>query len=122
VTNLRGWVLGFAALCLLVPAVQATAAVSMGELQRQAQQMREREAKVWTQREAEQRAEMAKQEKLAGDALARRNRAEARSNALSAEFDQSSERIEEMRSVAPVPATWVKQPGVTRSPATPQRC
>lgn len=95
--NLRGWVLGFAALCVLVPAVQATAAVSMGELQRQAQQMREREAKVWTQREAEQRAEMAKQEKLAGDALARRNRAEARSNALSAEFDQSSKRIEEMR-------------------------
>jgi hypothetical protein len=35
--NLRGWVLGFAALCVLVPAVEATAAVSMGELQRQAQ-------------------------------------------------------------------------------------
>ena len=39
--NLRGWVLGFAALCLLVPAVESTAAVSMGDLQRQAQQMRE---------------------------------------------------------------------------------
>ena len=95
--NLRGWVLGFAALCLLVPAVEATAAVSMGELQRQAQQMREREAKIWSQREAEQRAEMAKQEQMATDAVARRNRAEARSNSLSAEFDQRSERIEEMR-------------------------
>ncbi len=96
-TNLRGWVLGVAAMCALLPAVEASAAVSMGELQRQAQQMREREAKVWTQREAEQRAEMAKQEKLASDALARRNRAEGRSNALSAEFDQNSGRIEEMR-------------------------
>jgi len=95
--NLRGWVLGFAALCLLVPAVEATAAVSMGDLQRQAQQMREREAKIWSQREAEQRAEMAKQEQMATDAVARRNRAEARSNSLSAEFDQRSERIEEMR-------------------------
>ena len=95
--NLRGWVLGFSALCLLVPAVEATAAVSMGELQRQAQQMREREAKIWSQREAEQRAEMAKQEQMATDAVARRNRAEARSNSLSAEFDQRSERIEEMR-------------------------
>ncbi|MBP9035584.1 MAG: MotA/TolQ/ExbB proton channel family protein [Pseudomonadales bacterium] len=95
--NLRGWVLGAAALCALFPAVEASAAVSMGELQRQAQQMREREAKVWTQREAEQRAEMAKQEKLASDALARRNRAEGRSNALGAEFDQNSDRIEEMR-------------------------
>ena len=44
--NLRGLVLGFGALCLLVPAVEATAAVSMGDLQRQAQQMREREAKI----------------------------------------------------------------------------
>ncbi|MBK8990509.1 MAG: MotA/TolQ/ExbB proton channel family protein [Gammaproteobacteria bacterium] len=95
--NLRGLVLGFGALCLLVPAVEATAAVSMGELQRQAQQMREREAKIWSQREAEQRAEMAKQEQMATDAVARRNRAEARSNSLSAEFDQRSERIEEMR-------------------------
>ena len=95
--NLRGLVLGFGALCLLVPAVEATAAVSMGELQRQAQQMREREAKIWSQREAEQRAEMAKQEQMAADAVARRNRAEARSNSLSAEFDQRSERIEEMR-------------------------
>lgn len=95
--NLRGLVLGIAALCVMLPAVGASAAVSMGELQRQAQQMREREAKIWTQREAEQREEMAKQEKLAGDALARRSRAEARSNALSAEFDQNSGRIEEMR-------------------------
>ncbi len=95
--NLRGWVLGFSALCLLVPAVEATAAVSMGELQRQAQQMREREAKIWSQREAEQRAEMAKQEQQAAEAVGRRNRAEARSNALSAEFDQRSKRIEEMR-------------------------
>ena len=59
--NLRGWVLGAAALCALFPAVEASAAVSMGELQRQAQQMREREAKVWTQREAEQRERAVRQ-------------------------------------------------------------
>jgi biopolymer transport protein ExbB len=85
------------ALGVLLPAGPVSAAASMAELQKQAQQMAEREARIWRDREAEQRAEQQKQEKLATDTVARRARAEGRSNALGAEFDQNDKRITEMR-------------------------
>ena len=97
--SLRGWGLVLAALCALAPALQASAAVSMGELQRQAQQMRDREAQIWKDREAEQRAEMAKQEQMANDATARRNRAEARSKALDEEWNRNDAHVAEMRNL-----------------------
>lgn len=85
------------ALGVLLPAGPVAAATSMAELQKQAQQMAEREARIWRDREAEQRAEQQRQEKLATDTIARRARAEGRSNALGAEFDQNDKRITEMR-------------------------
>lgn len=75
----------------------AAAAVSMADLQAQAQQMKAREAKIWSTREAEQLAELRKQEKLASDAEARRAKAEANSNALDAQWNANDARIKEMK-------------------------
>jgi len=97
VTNVRGLLVALTALCVLLGAGQAAAAVSMSELQRLAVQMRDSEARIWKQREEEQRAEQQKQERLASEAQSRRDRAEARSTALSSEFDQNDKRISEMR-------------------------
>jgi biopolymer transport protein ExbB len=95
--RLRGWGFALVALCALAPALDASAAVSMADLQRQAQQMRDREAKIWKDREAEQRAEMQQQEQKANEAMGRRTRAEARSKALDAEWNRNDGRIAEMR-------------------------
>lgn len=93
----RGLLVALVTVCALLPARESLAAVSMAEMQRQAQQMRDREAKIWREREAEQRQELQKQESAANAAVARRARAEARSKALDAEWNANDQRIAEMR-------------------------
>ncbi|MFA5630804.1 MAG: MotA/TolQ/ExbB proton channel family protein [Porticoccaceae bacterium] len=94
--KLRGLILGFTALVFGVSSLPALA-VSMADLQNQAQQMKAREARIWAAREAEQTEELRKQERLANEATARRNKAEARSNALDAQWQQNDARIKEMQ-------------------------
>jgi hypothetical protein len=60
----------------LLPFAATQAAVNMGELERQSAAMREREAKIWKEREATQRVELQKQEKSLAEAAARRQRAD----------------------------------------------
>lgn len=93
----RGLFIALMAICVLLPVPEAAAAVSMADLQRQAQQMRDREAKIWRERDAEQRQELQKQEAAAKEAVARRARAEARSKALDGEWNQNDKRIGEMQ-------------------------
>ena len=81
----------------LLPWAAPQAAVSVGELQRQAAAMRDREAKVWKDREASQRAELQKQEQQAAEAVSRKNRADARTKALDAEWTQNDARITEFK-------------------------
>lgn len=95
--TLRGLVLGLAAVCLVLPGAPALAAVSMADLQSGAQQMKAREAKIWSAREAEQRAELQKQQAQAATAEARRANAEARSKALDSEWNTNDARINEMK-------------------------
>ena len=59
-------------------------------------QLREKEVKTAQQREAAFNAELRKQEQAVRDALARRNTAEARGNALNKAFDDNVARLEEM--------------------------
>ncbi|MBK6287643.1 MAG: MotA/TolQ/ExbB proton channel family protein [Gammaproteobacteria bacterium] len=96
---IRNIVLGLAALLVTLPAAPSQAAVSMAELAQKSAQMRDREAKIWKQREAEQRTELQKQEQLARDALARRNKAEARSKALDGEWSQNEIRITDLKAL-----------------------
>lgn len=53
----RNTVLGLATLLAMLSVAPSQAAVSMSELAQKSVQMRDREAKIWKQREAEQRAE-----------------------------------------------------------------
>jgi biopolymer transport protein ExbB len=95
VIRMRGFLV--AVLLGLLPAALVSAAVSMADLERSAEQMREREAKVWKAREEQQREEVQKQEQLAADAQARRNRADSRSQSLSHEFDANDTRLGELK-------------------------
>lgn len=90
---------GLALVCLVSSAVPALAAVSMADLQNQAQQMKVREAKIWSAREAEQLAEVKKQEQLAATAEVRRAKAEARSKALDEEWNANDAHINEMKAL-----------------------
>ncbi len=58
--------------------------------------MKEKEAKLNQQREASFRGELQEQQKLAREALARRNTAEARGNALNSSYDANVLRIAEL--------------------------
>ena len=58
--------------------------------------MRESDAKQNTEREASFKRELAKQEQLHREAIAERNAQEARSNALSSEFDYNEKHIQEL--------------------------
>jgi len=75
------------------------AAASFDEMDQQIRQMRAEEAKLAQQREATFKSELQKQQQLARDALARRNAAEARGNALNKAFDSNSARIDEMKAL-----------------------
>jgi biopolymer transport protein ExbB len=85
-----------AALLALLPLAQA-GAVTMADLERAAAQMRDRESAIWKEREAAQRAEVQKQEQLAAEAQARRNRADARTKALDTEWTANESRIGELK-------------------------
>jgi biopolymer transport protein ExbB len=74
----------------------AVGAVSIADLNQSVKQLRENEAKLAQQREGEATKELQEQEKLARDALARRNAAEARGNALNSAFDSNVVRIDEL--------------------------
>ena len=80
----------------LLFASAAVAAVSLADLNQSVKQMRDNEAKLAQQREAEAKSDLQEQEKLARDALVRRNAAEARGNALNAEFDSNVVRIADL--------------------------
>ena len=81
----------------LLPWSSSQAAVSVADMQRQAAAMRDREAKIWKEREASQRVELQKQEKAAVDAVARRNRADAHTKSLDNEWTQNDARITEFK-------------------------
>ncbi len=83
--------------CLVLPAAMSASAVTMSELQSQAQQLKAREAKIWAAREVEQRAEVQKQEKLAADAQARHARANAKTKALDSEWSANEGRLADMK-------------------------
>lgn len=74
----------------------AVGAVSIAELNQSVKQLRDSEAKLAQQREAEVKRELQEQEKLTRDALTRRDAAEARSNALNKAFDSNVIRIAEL--------------------------
>lgn len=74
----------------------AVGAVSIAELNQSVKQLRDSEAKLAQQREAEAKRELQEQEKLTRDALTRRDAAEARSNALNKAFDSNVIRIAEL--------------------------
>ena len=81
----------------LLPFAAAQAGINLADLQRQSEQMRDREAKIWKDREAEQRVELQKQESAAAEAVARRTRADARTKALDAEWAQNDAKITEFK-------------------------
>jgi len=78
-------------------ATSAGAAVQIGDLDKLVRQMRDAEAKLSQDREATFRSEMQKQEQQAQQALARRNAAEARGNALNKAFDENQVHLDEMK-------------------------
>jgi biopolymer transport protein ExbB len=84
-------------LLALLPVAQASAAVNLADLERAAAQMRDREANLWKQREADQRQELQKQEQLANEAQTRRARADARTKALDTEWSANDVRIVELK-------------------------
>lgn len=81
----------------LLPFAATQAAVNMAEMERQSAAMREREAKIWKEREATQRVELQKQEKSLAEASARRQRADNRTKALDAEWTANDARITEFK-------------------------
>ena len=85
---------GFLLAQLLV--TPAFAAVQLGELDKLVRQMRDKESKLAQEREATFRSDLQKQEEQARNALARRNAAEARGNALNKAFDENQARLDEM--------------------------
>ena len=85
-----------AAIALLSSAAPQ-AAVSLADMERQSAAMRDREGKVWKEREASQRVELQKQEKALADAAARRARADARTKALDAEWTANDASITEFK-------------------------
>ncbi len=97
--NARGFLIVLAVVCMLLPVQESFAAVSMADLQRQAQQMRDREAKLWRDREVQQNAELQKQLTAAEQAVQRRTRADARSKALDTEWNANDQRIQDMQAL-----------------------
>lgn len=95
----RGLLIALAVVCMVLPVRQSFAAVSMADLQRQAQQMRDREAKIWRDREVQQRDELQKQVAAAEQAVQRRARADARSKALDNEWNANDQRIQDMQAL-----------------------
>jgi len=71
-------------------------AVTLAELNQSVRALKEKEAKLAQQREATFRSELQTQQKLAREALARRNKAEARGNALNKSYDDNVARIAEL--------------------------
>ncbi len=80
-------------------APDARAQSAFDKMDQRVRQMQQDEAKIAKQREATFTSELKKQQQLARDALARRNKAEARGNALNKAFDENSARIEEMKTL-----------------------
>lgn len=76
--------------------IDALFAVSLSDLNQSVRQLREKETKLNQQREAAFRGDLQEQQKLAREALARRNSAEARGNALNASYDSNLLRIAEL--------------------------
>ncbi len=73
------------------------AAVTVADFGKSAQKLKETESRLAKQREGVFNAELKKQQQLAKDALARRNTAEARGNALNKAYDSNVVRITEVR-------------------------
>ena len=76
--------------------IDSVFAIAISDLNQSVKALREKEAKIAKDREAAFRGELQKQQQLARDALARRNAAEARGNALNAAYDSNVARIAEM--------------------------
>jgi biopolymer transport protein ExbB len=74
----------------------AFAQVTVADFSKTPQQWKQQESKLAKEREARFNAELREQEKLARDALARRNTAEARGNSLNSQYDANIVRIAEM--------------------------
>jgi biopolymer transport protein ExbB len=74
----------------------AFAAVTLADFNKSPQLLKQQESKLAKEREARFNAELKKQEQLTRDALARRNTAEARGNALNSAYDANIVRISEM--------------------------
>jgi biopolymer transport protein ExbB len=74
----------------------AFAEVTVADFSKSPQQWKQTESKLAKEREGRFNAELREQEKLAREALARRNTAEARGNALNAQYDANIVRISEM--------------------------
>jgi biopolymer transport protein ExbB len=83
------------------PAPQQQAApqstVRLSELGRVVQRLRDQERQLAQEREQRFRAELQRQERLAQEALTRRNNAEARSNALDRQWNDNETRIREVQ-------------------------
>jgi len=77
-------------------AFDASAQVSLGNLAQQVQQLREQERRIAQERETRFRNELQRQERLAQEAVARRNAAEARSTALDRQWQNNEGRIAEL--------------------------
>ncbi len=71
-------------------------AVSLSDLNQSVRQLREKESNLAKQREASFRSELQKQQQLTRDAMARRNAAEARGNALNQAYDNNVVRIADL--------------------------
>ena len=96
--NLRRIALaGVAALLSQILVLEASAAVKIGDLEQLVRQLRDKETKQAQERESRFRGELEKQERLARNALARRNAAEARGNELNRAFDSNQERLDTMK-------------------------
>jgi biopolymer transport protein ExbB len=80
---------------LALAAGPATAAVTIDQLIQQVQALRAKEAEEAKEREAAFRRELERQERVLREAVAERDRQEARSNALSKAFDENEVRIKE---------------------------
>jgi biopolymer transport protein ExbB len=74
----------------------AVAAVSLADVLRGVQALRDSEAKQNAEREARFKSAQAEQERKAREAVAERNAQEARSDALSSEFDRNEKSIAEL--------------------------
>ena len=84
------------------PAQQQTAAqpaVDLGNLRQSVQRLRDQERQLAQEREQRFRAELQRQERLAQEAVQRRNAAEARSNALDRAWNANEQRISEVQTL-----------------------